>query len=454
MRPLLFALLLAAAPLGTAFAQVDEDDLFGGVIAAEEDPADTPTDPGTDPSDEESLFSDDGGIVTDVEENPAANPTEDLLTSEAVVIGGRFGVSVEGNLDIGAGGETTFSSGVADLSTRLFLDARPNSDLRVLAKGDLGYSTASGAAFELAELFADTDLDNTVFVRAGKQTINWGVGYFYSPANLINLERVDPENPGEELAGPAALRAQVPFGTDNLTGYVLTDDLNEDLNLSAAARYETLLLGFEVTTGGIAEAGGAWAVMGTASGSALGVSVFAETVLEGNLDKVFVVGDDTAPSGLGTTESESLFVSGTLGGRYTFTTDDELFSVTATAQYFFNGKGYEDPSVLTDNPGAVAALVGSGALSPGDLLERGRHYLGSNVLAPDVGDTGLSPSVLWLANLSDGSGLVNVGVDYAPNDYLTPRVGYRYTYGAAGSEYNFGGGVHRLSVGFDVSGAF
>ena len=236
MRQLLFTLLLAAAPLGAAFAQVDEDVLFGG-DAAEGDPADTPTDPGGDPSDEESLFSDDGGIITDVEEDPAADPAEDLLTGEAVVIGGRFGVSVEGNLDIGAGGETTLSSGVADLSSRLFLDARPTSDLRVLAKGDLGYSTASGAAFELAELFADADVDNTVFVRVGKQTVNWGVGYFYSPANLINLERVDPENPGEELAGPVALRAQVPFGTDNLTGYVLADDLAEDLNLSAAARY-------------------------------------------------------------------------------------------------------------------------------------------------------------------------------------------------------------------------
>ena len=212
--------------------------------------------------------------------------------------------------------------------------------------------------------------------------------------------------------------------------------------------------GFEVTTGGVAEDDGAWAVMGTASGSALGVNVFAEAVLEGNVDKVFVALDDAAPLGLGTTRSENLFFSGTLGGRYTYTTDDERFSVTATAQYFFNGQGYEDPSVLTGNPGAVTALVGSGALSPGDLLERGRHYLGVNVVSPDVGDTDLSPSVLWLANLSDGSGLVNVGLNYALNDVLTSRLAYRYAYGVAGSEYNFGGEAHRLSVGFDVSGAF
>ena len=453
MNPLLIALLLAALPIGVA--QVDEDALFGGGESpAGGDTADTPTDASTDPGDEESLFSDDGGIVTDVEEDPSSDPAGDLLTSEAVVVGGRFGVSVEGSLGVDAAGEATFSSGVADLSSQLLLDARPNRDLRVLAKGDLGYSTASGAAFELSELFADADVGDTVFVRAGKQTVNWGVGYFYSPANLINLERVDPENPGEELAGPVALRAQVPFGTDNLSGYVLADDLAADLNLSAAARYETLLAGFEVTTGGVAEDNGSWAVMGTATGAVADVSVFAEAVLEGNVDKVFVFRDDAAPLGLGTTRSEDLFLSGTLGGRYTFTSDDELLSVTATAQYFLNGKGYENPNSINDNPGGVAALVGSGALRPGDLLERGQHYVGVNVISPDVVDTDFSPSVLWLANLSDGSGLVNAGLNYALNDLLTPRLAYRYTYGAEGSEYNFGGQTHRLTVGFNVSGAF
>lgn len=451
MRTLCLALLLAGLPLGVAFAQVDEDTLFGGENPTAEDPADTPTDPG----DEEGLFGGEGNsFVNEVEEDPAADPAGDLLTSESVTVGGDFGVSVEGGLDIDAAGETSLSSGVAELGSELFLDARPNSDLRVLAGGDLGYSTASGATFELSELFADTDLNNTVFFRAGKQTVNWGVGYFYSPANLVNLERVDPENPEAELAGPVALRAQVPFGTDNLTGYVISDDLADDLNLSAAALYEYLVSGFEVTSGGIAEAGGHYAVMSTASGTLYDVTVFAEAVLEGGSDKVFVIKDGSAPSGLGTATSDSLFFSGTVGGRYSYDTDDERFSFSATAQYFFNGLGYDDPSLLTDNADAVAALVGAGALTLGDLQERGRHYVGVSLSSPDVDGSDVTPSASWLANLSDGSGLVNAGMSYSLGDAITTGLEYGLRYGPEGAEYSATGLESNLTLSVGLSGTF
>ncbi len=100
---------------------------------------------------------------------------------------------------------------------------------------------------------------------------------------------------------------------------------------------------------------------------------------------------------------------------------DDLYNVTTTAQYFFNGKGYEDPGLFTESPEAVAGLAQAGALAPDDLAERGQHYLGANVTAPEVGDSDVTPTVLWLANLGDGSGLVNARLNYAPNDFLTPR---------------------------------
>ena len=446
---ILLSVLLSLTLGGVAVAQeTDEDALFGGDSVFQEDEAAT-DEAGT--NDDDSLFGGEA-LFTDVEETVGTDPSAALLEG-GTTFGGDFEFSLEGSLAIDPEGEVGFASGTADLKTRLFVDARPQRDFRVFADGDLGYSTARGGSFALDELFADVEL-GSVFVRAGKQTVNWGVGYFYSPANLINLERIDPENPGEELSGPPALRAQLPLANGNLTGYVLTDDLAADLNLSAAARFETLLSGFEVTTGGVAEDSGAWAVMGTATGGIADVTVFGEAVLEGNVDKVFVYEDETSPSGFGTTQSESLFFSGTLGGRYTFETDDDLYNVTTTVQYFFNGKGYENPNLFTDNPAAVAGLAGSGTLAPDDLAERSQHYLGVNVTAPEVGDSDFTPTALWLANLGDGSGLVNARLNYALNDFLTPRLEYRSRYGAAGSEYNPGNERHSLTVGLEVSGAF
>ena len=141
--------------------------------------------------------------------------------------------------------------------------------------------------------------------------MNWGVGRFFSPANLINLETIDPENPDEELAGPVAVKAQLPLSTDNLTGYLLLDDIETGDDIGLAGRYEFLVEGYELTVGGLYRSNRPWAVMSTATGAVGDVTVFGELVLEGDSDKVFIV--ENGNSSLGTATSDSLFVSGTVG---------------------------------------------------------------------------------------------------------------------------------------------
>ena len=404
---------------------------------------------------DDDLFGSDT-LVTEVDENEEANPADELLESERIVLGGRFSVSARADLDLHAG-EDAVTSGLADLSTRLFLDARPTSDFRFLLKGDANYSTGAGLDFALREMFADIDILDTVFLRAGKQTINWGVGPFFSPANLVNLERIDPESPEEELAGPVALKGQLPIDTSNLTGYLLLNDIGGDENIGVAARYEFLVGNSELTVGGIYDFGSPWALMATATGSIEDVTVFAEAVLQGNSDKVFVVEDPRSRAGFRITTSDSLFISGTIGGRFSYTTEDDLYSVSAAAQYLFNGLGYADPSLFTDDPAALAFAqqqIALGNMSPSDLLERGQHNAAVRVSSNDIANTDLTPSVLWLSNLSDGSGLVSAGVRYDGIDFVTLSLDYRYLYGPNGAEYRVAGANHTLSLSVTVSGSF
>ena len=408
----------------------------------------------------QATFDDDlfgsGTLVTEVDENEEANPADELLESERIVLGGRFSVSARADLDLHAG-EDAVTSGLADLSTRLFLDARPTSDFRFLLKGDANYSIGAGLDFALREMFADIDILDTVFLRAGKQTINWGVGPFFSPANLVNLERIDPENPEEELAGPVALKGQLPIDTSNLTGYLLLNDIGGDENIGVAARYEFLVGNSELTVGGIYDFGSPWALMATATGSIEDVTVFAEAVLQGNSDKVFVVEDPRSRAGFRITTSDSPFISGTIGGRFSYTTEDDLYSVSAAAQYLFNGLGYADPSLFTDDPAALAFAqqqIALGNMSPSDLLERGQHNAAVRVSSNDIANTDLTPSVLWLSNLSDGSGLVSAGVRYDGIDFVTLSLDYRYLYGPNGAEYRVAGANHTLSLSVTVSGSF
>lgn len=399
---------------------------------------------------DDSMFDTEETIVQE-SEGSERDLADELLKGTTLSIGGDFELEAEASYE--SARDEAFSVGLNILNTTLFLDARPNSDFRMFAKGELAYRTETGLDLSLDELFADFDVDDRVFVRAGKQTLNWGVGYFFSPANLVNLERIDPENPDEELSGPVSIKAQLPVGTNNLTGYLLLDDRNneEGVDASLAARYEFLLAGFEVTTGALLEGSGHWALMGTASGAVDELSVFAEAVLEGNSEKVFVVEDS---GDLSTATSDSLFFSGAVGARYSYTSEAELYTVALSAQYYFNGLGYEDSSLFTDNSAALGALLARGELSLDDLQARGQHYAALSLSAPDLAKTELTPSVFWLSNLSDGSGVVDANLSYAGIDYLTPSIGYRLNYGEEGAEYSPLGVNHSLSLALDLRGSF
>ncbi len=206
----------------------------------------------------------DESIVSEVENNPESNLADELLASEKIAIGGTLTIDGEASLDLDTDSdEDSLSSGFTDFKARLYLDARPDSDLRAFVKGDIVYDTSDGVSFDLREMFADVGISDTVFLRAGKQTINWGVGFFFSPANIINLENIDPEDPEEELAGPVALKAQLPLGTSNLSGYLLLDEIEEDNPVAFASRYEFLLDSMEITVGGVYQYDNPWSVMVT-----------------------------------------------------------------------------------------------------------------------------------------------------------------------------------------------
>ncbi len=69
------------------------------------------------------------------------------------------------------------------------------------------YYTTTYNGFYIKELFTDFDITGNISARFGKQTITWGVGYFFSPAsNIVNLSTIDPEDPTAQVDGPLALK--------------------------------------------------------------------------------------------------------------------------------------------------------------------------------------------------------------------------------------------------------
>lgn len=247
---------------------------------------------------------------------------------------------------------------------------------------------------------------------------------------------------------------------NNLTGYALLDDIDNGNDIGLAARYEFLVGGFEYTAGGVWRQDDPWAVMATTTGSVDGIyllediTLFGEVVLEGNTGKTFIVEDKQNPLGYSAALSEDMYLSASVGARANHKSEDELFSVAGSLQYLFNGSGYEDTSVFTENQQAVGALLGQGNLSFTDLGERGQHYAAASLSFPDINKSGFTPATFWLGNLSDGSGFVTASLSYSDIDNITPSLSYRYNYGEEGSEYSPVGDSHSVTLSINIGGSF
>lgn len=199
------------------------------------------------------------------------------------------------------------------LDLDLFFDSRPSSNTRLYGKFNVMYPFNKNDPnifvdmalflspeayvlteiivpnFSVFELFTDFNYDDKIYFRFGKHTVKWGVAYFFSPADIINLAAIDPEDPEKQREGPISLRVHFPIeGTQtNLWFYILPDEktmLVKDSSFAFKAEFlvATSELGF-----------GAWYrynspphLMGTFTGSLAGkVGLFAETVFAwGNED--------------------------------------------------------------------------------------------------------------------------------------------------------------------------
>ena len=361
--------------------------------------------------------------------------------------------------------------------------------------------TTPTVALSVVELFADFNIDETVFFRFGKHTIRWGVGYFFSPTDVLNLTSIDPEDPTAEREGPISLKAQIPFDiTGNLYLYTIVNDDIALADTALAPKVEFAVGNGELGVGLYYQSALAPRLALTATYSALDLDFFAEGLLSWGSDRVYVRPsrdqsaaqddpDDDLDLVLDTYEVDAgLFPSATFGVR--FSEDFEAGgSIILNAEYYFNGDGYPatsdypyaaDPYSaaelrqaalrLFQNPAENGLAVDEEdqsddyeappALSVGDLNRYGRHYLAGSVSMSDVAETGLGVSVLTVNNLTDLSGFVDLRILWEIEEVFELSFGPRFSYGPAAGEYTnpeafFAGDDERdiptFSLGVDLS---
>jgi hypothetical protein len=481
-----FALMAMAAALAAAplFAQSDD----GGIETDEDALFGTPTTEESDDdlfgggSSEDDLFG--GSLVEDLA--PDTDNFVDEVLAGGTTIGGRYslttGMDWYWNQGFGEWDDATFDEELlsAELDAMLFLDARPDENLRVFLKGDLEYpfefreddpdtddkdeTRNFDDVFHITELFSDFDYKDAVFFRGGKQTINWGVGYFYSPANLLNITTIDPEDPEAEQEGPLAVKMQYPFGINNAYLYVVPQGDKPDDTI-IAPKLEFVVGGWELGMGGLyrPDEDIAPSLMTTVSGAWRDFDLFAEGIARYGSDRTFVTESDLrfvdvpgigpVPVSLETDDrDDEWFLSATAGFRYSYTDDDGKFIINLLGQYFYNAEGYTE-EFLDDNATDIGTLVAAGEINILDVAyQPGEHYAAASASWTNVLDSDLSIVASWIANLSDESQIVLPSVSWRIDDGLSVSANARFTLGESGDEYSPQGDSATYGISLSLGG--
>ncbi len=416
----------------------------------------------------DDLFSDE--LFMELEEDVTTIPPEEaLLRQDGWDIGGNYRFSINASRTFIEGMDPLDSLGTS-LGGQIYLDARPDPNFRVFGKVGLNYAVhkqrgADGSVqdplkLSLQEFFSDFNYDNKVFFRAGKQNVKWGVGYFFSPADVISIGRIDPLDPGVELEGPVALKAHYPRGSTNYYLYTLFDGVDAVDKVALAPKMEFVMGGTEIGLGGFYQKDKAPRAMLTVSSSLGNLAVFGEAVVSKGSDKGFA---DALPPNYPIYKQDDLFFHATAGARYSHSDPDGLFNLTGAAQYYFNGEGYQTQKHVQDFRKYYATLLAMQAheleaireqakkelkrlnVNQADLSSTGRHYLAAMVGWNHLLNTKLSVSAFVNANLSDRSGLVTSTLSLPTFSKISPSVGVSFNYGDLATEF---GGVGRNTTVF------
>jgi hypothetical protein len=471
-RTALLALASALAAAGAAAQdRPGEDDVFGAPAAQPPKPAEGKPAAGKEPQrpTEADVFG------KPAEPAGAAGPAgeervrEELRrTEDPLKLGGLLYLrSILAATDEGPASHGSFTTPAL---LDLYLDARPSDRVRgfalartfydaTLPRSDVPYQYRSplsrAAALQsganpravLDQLWLRFDLDQRVFLTAGRQHVKWGVGRFWNPTDYLHVARRDPLAVFDERAGTTMLKVHVPWEARawNFYAFAIAEPLvpppalpglqrppeppNELGAVGGAARAEVVLGGWEVGIDGAAQRGMEPRLGLDASTGIWEIDVRGEVSLRrgADLPRLRNLGTADAPSyALETVGGLRTAAVGAAEWQHKYSDED---TYTIGAEYFWNQNGYGDPQLYL--PVLAAGL--------GTPFYLGRHYAGAYLLLPKPGSWNLHTFTFsLLGNLSDRSFIGRLDWSVTMLTYLTLEAYLAGHAGPKGGEFRFG----------------
>lgn len=376
------------------------------------------------------------------------------------------------------------------LAAQLFFDARPSDKSKIYAKFDFGVpfeKEIGGLAtarlptlgkieaptvsygvpnFKVRELYADFSVKDIAFFRFGKHAVKWGTGYFYSPADVLNISRIDPQNPEAEREGALSLRTHIiiPKTQHNIWLYLLPPGKAEGFNpkyTAGAAKAELVLGDWEIGIGGFYRYKKAPRLITSLSGNiANKLNVFAEAVFAWGSDYVYHKNDEHFTA---YTQKNKPFFQATVGTSYT----NAKSKSTIALQYYYNGFGYKRPyTVLMPASNTYARLKDKESLSKDDsallqasstslrdmltMTNLGQHYIALSFTQAELGSDSVSLNFFQQFGVSELEALSAVTLNWNIYKPITMHTSLNFTYPL--SKKSLSTGSIGWNLGFTLGG--
>jgi len=362
------------------------------------------------------------------------------------------------------------------IGANLFFDARPVQDLKLYGKFlfefpfeknlngkisvpkslvppngvDIPVSVNGSPNFKIWEMYTDFSAKDIAFFRFGKHTVKWGTGYFYSPADVINISRIDPQKPTADREGPVSLRTHIviPKTQYNIWLYLLPDtETFKPQYTAGAAKAEFVFGDWELGIGGWYRYKKAPRFISTLSGSIAGkVSVFAEGVFAWGSDHTYHKNDADFTA---YEVKNKPFFQATLGGAYTH----DKSHTSIAFQYYYNGFGYAKDTGLANNAAkSLRSANQETAQKAQNVLQNlasmgnsGQHYIAFTLSQNKIGTEDVSASLFQQFAVTEREGLTTLSLNWKIFKFVQMSTGPVFSYPLSSSSYSKG------SIGYNLT---
>jgi hypothetical protein len=125
----------------------------------------------------------------------------------------------------------------------LLLDARLPANVKGFGSLEAVYNgRTEKSEFSMRELFVDFNIAHAVYMRTGKQVLQWGRCYLWNPTDLVNVEKKSFVTKISAREGAYGFKMHIPFGTAvNMYGFVDTARSSNVDTIAGAYKLEFLL---------------------------------------------------------------------------------------------------------------------------------------------------------------------------------------------------------------------